>query len=311
MKPIKGQHHVSAMTGNAKKNLQFYSEVLGMRLVKKTVNQDDPSMYHLFYADEVGTPGTDLTFFELPFLGRTYKGSGSISRTALRVPKGALPYWVERFEKLKVSHDAVILRDGRPTLYFEDEEGQRLCLVEDEAIGTPWKGGPVPAEAAIFGLGFSEWTVRRPEKTVRFLTEILGYRVKDEIEQDGKTVRIFHTGDEGVSTEIHVIGQPDMPSEKPGRGSVHHVALRVDDEEEMKAWVEKLDASGVSHSGIIDRYYFFSLYFREPSGILVELATDGPGFATDEPVETLGERLALPPFLEPRRSEIEQNLTPL
>ncbi|KDN58394.1 ring-cleaving dioxygenase [Exiguobacterium sp. AB2] len=310
MKAILGQHHVSAMTGDAKKNLRFYTEVLGMRLVKKTVNQDDPSMYHLFYADETGTPGTDLTFFELPFLGQTYRGSSSISRTALRVPAGALTYWLERFAHFGVLHDPIEEVLGRPTLYFEDGEGQRLCLVEGGS-GTPWSNGPVPVDVAIFGLGFSEWTVRRIEKTGRVLTDVLGYRFASEFERNEQTVRVFETGEGGVATEIHLVDRPDVPSERPGRGSVHHVAVRVEDDLEMEQWVERLNEFGISHSGLIDRYYFKSIYFREPSGILVELATDGPGFATDESVETLGERLALPPFLEPRRDEIEAKLKPL
>lgn len=307
MKAILGQHHVSAMTGDAKKNLRFYTEVLGMRLVKKTVNQDDPSMYHLFYADETGTPGSDLTFFELPFLGQTYRGSSSISRTALRVPPGALTYWLKRFAEFDVLHDPVEEVRGRPTLYFEDGEGQRLCLVEGGS-GTPWSNGPVPVDVAIFGLGFSEWTVRRIEKTGRVLTDVLGYRFASEFERNEQTVRVFETGDGGVATEIHLVNRPEVPSERPGRGSVHHVAIRVEDDLEMEHWVERLNDFGISHSGLIDRYYFKSIYFREPSGILVELATDGPGFATDESVETLGERLALPPFLEPRRDEIEAKL---
>ncbi|MDX5323912.1 MAG: ring-cleaving dioxygenase [Exiguobacterium sp.] len=310
MKAILGQHHVSAMTGDAKKNLRFYTEVLGMRLVKKTVNQDDPSMYHLFYADETGTPGSDLTFFELPFLGQTYRGSSSISRTALRVPAGALTYWLERFAHFGVLHDPIEEVLGRPTLYFEDGEGQRLCLVEGGS-GTPWSNGPVPVDVAIFGLGFSEWTVRRIEKTGRVLTDVLGYRFASEFERNEQTVRVFETGEGGVATEIHLVDRPDVPSERPGRGSVHHVAVRVEDDLEMEQWVERLNEFGISHSGLIDRYYFKSIYFREPSGILVELATDGPGFATDESVETLGERLALPPFLEPRRDEIEAKLKPL
>ncbi|WP_214874993.1 ring-cleaving dioxygenase [Exiguobacterium sp. CH10] len=310
VKVISGQHHVSAMTGDAKKNLRFYTEVLGMRLVKKTVNQDDPSMYHLFYADETGTPGTDLTFFELPFLGQTYRGSNSISRTALRVPDGAIAYWQERFDTFGVTYGEVESVLGRATLSFEDHEGQRLCLVEGGS-GTPWKNGPVPTDVGIFGLGFSEWTVRRIEKTARVLTEILGYRYVTTFERDGHDVRVFETGEGGVATEIHLVDRPDLPSERPGRGSVHHVAIRVEDTDDMAKWIEKLDAHGISHSGLIDRYYFQSIYFREPSGILVELATDEPGFATDESVEALGERLALPPFLEPRRADIEAKLKPL
>lgn len=310
MKVISGQHHVSAMTGDAKKNLRFYTEILGMRLVKKTVNQDDPSMYHLFYADEMGTPGTDLTFFELPFLGQTYRGSSSISRTALRVPDGALAYWQERFDAFDVSYGEIESVLGRATLSFEDHEGQRLCLVEGGS-GTPWSKGPVPTDLGIFSLGFSEWTVRRIDKTARVLTEVLGYRYVTTFERDGHNVRVFETGEGGVATEIHLVDRPDLPSERPGRGSVHHVAIRVEETDDMTKWIEKLDAHGISHSGLIDRYYFQSIYFREPSGILVELATDEPGFAMDESLETLGERLALPPFLESKRAEIESKLKAL
>lgn len=267
-------------------------------------------MYHLFYADETGTPGTDLTFFELPFLGQTYRGSSSISRTALRVPDGALAYWQERFDTFDVSYGEIESVLGRATLSFEDHEGQRLCLVEGGS-GTPWSKGPVPTDLGIFGLGFSEWTVRRIDKTARVLTEVLGYRYVTTFERDGHDVRVFETGEGGVATEIYLVDRPDLPSERPGRGSVHHVAIRVEETDDMTKWIEKLDAHGISHSGLIDRYYFQSIYFREPSGILVELATDEPGFATDESLETLGERLALPPFLESRRVEIESRLKKL
>ncbi len=226
------------------------------------------------------------------------------------MPDGSLSYWLERFTDFGVLHDPVERVLGQSTLYFEDEEGQRLALVEGGS-GTPWQNGPVPADVAVFGLGFSEWTVRRIEKTERVLTDVLGYRFASEFERNGQPVRVFETGEGGVATEIHLVDRPDLPSERPGRGSVHHVAIRVEDDDEMTRWVERLDSFGISHSGLINRYYFKSIYFREPSGILVELATDGPGFATDEPVETLGDRLALPPFLEPRRAEIEANLKPL
>lgn len=267
-------------------------------------------MYHLFYADETGTPGTDLTFFELPFLGQTYRGSSSISRTALRVSDGALAYWQERFDTFDVSYGEIESVLGRATLSFEDHEGQRLCLVEGGS-GTPWSKGSVPTDLGIFGLGFSEWTVRRIDKTARVLTEVLGYRYVTTFERDGHDVRVFETGEGAVATEIYLVDRPDLPSERPGRGNVHHVAIRVKESDDMTKWIEKLDAHDISHSGLIDRYYFQSIYFREPSGILVELATDEPGFATDESLETLGERLALPPFLESRRVEIESRLKKL
>lgn len=169
----------------------------------------------------------------------------------------------------------------------------------------------MPTDLGIFGLGFSEWTVRRIDKTARVLTEVLGYRYVTTFERDGHDVRVFETGEGGVATEIHLVNRPDLPSERPGRGSVHHVAIRVEETDDMTQWIEKLDAYGISHSGLIDRYYFQSIYFREPSGILVELATDEPGFAMDESLERLGERLALPPFLESKRAEIESKLKSL
>ncbi|KHE72161.1 ring-cleaving dioxygenase [Halobacillus sp. BBL2006] len=310
---IKGIHHVSAITANAKKNHDFYTTILGMRLVKKTVNQDDPSMYHLFYADRQGSPGTDLTFFEIPRAGHTYPGTNSISTTSLRVKNDrALEYWKERLEKFEVSHDSITERFGRKTLPFRDHEDQRLMLISDEnnqgvGAGVPWDKSPVPQENGITGLGPVHLTVPDAEQTKRVLEDILGFREKARHEE---TV-VFETGLGGTGAEVHLEERSDLSRERPGRGSVHHVAFRVENEQELEQWQKIIQKNGFPNSGLVDRYYFKSLYFREANHILFELATDGPGFATDEAPDHLGESLALPPFLEKDRGKIEDSLTPL
>lgn len=311
---LRGIHHVSAITANARKNVDFYAGKLGMRLVKKTVNQDDPSMYHLFYADEIGRPGTDLTFFEIEGAGHTYPGNNSISLTSLRVANDeALTYWKDRFEKLNISHGDIAESFGRRILTFQDHEDQRLMLVSDQnnqgvTAGKPWDKSPVPVQFGITGLGPVKWTVPALSPTERVLTEVLGFR---KIGHYSNNVHVFETGEGGTGAEVHVEERPELHKERPGRGSVHHVAFRVKDQEELEAWHRKIREEGLVNSGLKNRYYFQSLYFREPNGILIELATDGPGFAMDEDKEHLGEELALPPFLEKQRPEIEQNLKPI
>ena len=318
--PLKGNHHVSAITANAKENYHFYTKTLGMRLVKKTVNQDDTSVYHLFYADERGNPGTDLTFFEFPFAGRSLHGNNSISLTSLRVPTDAsLSYWKKRFTQLGVEHDEISNYTGRATLSFRDHEGQRLMLVSDEqdngvAPGTPWEKSPVPVEHAIYGLGPVHLTVQRGEITGRVLTEILGYRKKTtypSLIKGQADVIVYETGEGGTGAEVHVEERTDLPPERQGKGCVHHVAFRVESEEELRKWVQFLKEISIPNSGFVERYYFRSLYFREANGILFELATDGPGFEGDESFEHLGEKLALPPYFENQRKEIEAKLEPL
>ncbi|MBO1512057.1 ring-cleaving dioxygenase [Metabacillus bambusae] len=319
IKPLLGIHHVSALTANAKENYHFYTKVLGLRLVKKTVNQDDTSVYHLFYADERGNPGTDLTFFEIPHAGRTYPGTNSITATSLRVKDNkALHYWKNRFEQFNVDHDEISNESGRATLSFRDQEGQRLLLVSDEnnegvAGGKPWANSPVPQENGVVGLGPVHLTVSRPERTIKVLTDVMGFREKTGYtkDKDQKQVRVFETGEGGTGAEIHVSELDQVGRERPGRGSVHHVAFRVEDVEELNKWVDVLNANHLSNSGFVERYYFRSLYFREPNGILFELATDGPGFEGDEDFEHLGEKLALPPYFEAQRKEIEARLEPL
>lgn len=317
---LKGLHHVSAITANARKNYEFYSKVLGMRLVKKSVNQDATSMYHLFYADEIGNPGTDLTFFEIPNAGRTYQGNNSISRVSLRVPNdNALNYWVQRFNNLQVDHDGISEQNGHHVIHFRDHENQRLTLISDEknqgvAGGIPWKHSHASVENGIVGLGPVKITVPDSEPTVKALTKVLSFKKIGSYPSPvlgQKDILVFSTGEGGNGAEVHLEVRNDLPRERPGKGSVHHVAFRVDSDEELQKWYEKLIEARMPNSGIVDRYYFKALYFRDQNRILFELSTDGPGFATDEDVEHLGEKLALPPFLEDQRAEIEANLEPL
>ncbi len=308
---LTGLHHVTAVTARAADNLAFYTRVLGLRLVKKTVNQDDVSAYHLFYADGRASPGSDLTFFDWPAPPER-RGSNSISRTAFRVSgEGTFDWWREHLGRQGVSHHPAVERDRRLTLDFEDGEGQRLSLIDDGGVGEahPWEGSPVPAAHQIRGLGPIRLAVAAPERTEAVLTEIMGFTRARTFELPEGEVTVFETGPGGPAAEVHLLRDTRAPA-RQGAGGVHHVAFRVPDAD-YAAWADRLKQRRVPSSGPVDRYYFRSLYFREPNGILFEIATDGPGFATDEPMERLGERLALPPFLEPRRAEIEAGLKPL
>jgi glyoxalase family protein len=313
---LTGIHHLTAVSADAPGNVKFYAGLLGMRLVKKTVNQDDVSAYHLFYADALASPGTDITFFDWPAAPER-RGSHTVTRTALRVAgEPALRGWHGRFAARGVRHGEIETRDGRLTLDFEDPEGQRLSLIDDGGAGAahPWERSPVPAEHQIRGLGPITMTVpdRRPTDAV--LTQVMNMReVRDypHPESNRDTVHVYAMGEGGPAAELHVAVRPDLPPAQPGAGGVHHVAFRTPDDREYQAWAERLQQFRIPNSGPVDRFYFRSLYFREPNGILFEIATDGPGFATDEPLDALGERLALPPFLESRRAEIEAGLKPL
>jgi glyoxalase family protein len=371
-------HHLTAVTAQAAANHDFYTRVLGMRLVKKTVNQDDVSAYHLFYGDGDATPGSDITFFDWP-AERERRGSNSVTRTGLRVAsEESLAWWLQWFRKHRVPNNGVSVCDGRACLDFEDPERQRLSLVVDE---TPrdvhsWRRSRVPPEHQILGLGPITMSVPRLEPTDVMLTRVMNMRkvrdyrsvgdgttphlnplldrggekvrtvsrtmmspaegsgqketsnggngveydyppspssgAADECEHDDNlAVHVYQMGGVGPAAELHVMVDPSAPPARLGAGGVHHVAFRTPTFEEYDAWVERLEELGIRSSGPIDRYYFRSLYFREPNGVLFEIATDGPGFATDEPLDQLGQRLALPPFLEPRRSDIEAGLKKL
>jgi glyoxalase family protein len=312
---LTGIHHLTAISARPRDNLAFYTGLLGMRLVKKTVNQDDVSAYHLFYADGKANPGTDLTFFDFPAAPER-RGANSISRTSLRVAgENSLAYWSDRLKNAGGHSGYVTEVDGRLTLPFEDGEGQRLVLVDDGGAGeaSPWAKSVVPAEHQIRGLGPIVLNVHDLKRTEEVLTGAMNMRrVRDYAAPDAEAqVHVFAMGEGGPAAELHVIEQKDLPAARQGAGGVHHVAFRTPNDQQYHAWTQRLNQLGIRNSGEIDRFYFRSLYFREPNGILFEIATDGPGFATDEPMETLGEKLALPPFLEPRRAQIEAGLKPI
>lgn len=298
-----GIHHLSAITANAKGNVDFYTKILGLRMVKKTVNQDDPSVYHLFYGDEVGNPGTELTFFELPRAGRNHNGNNSISTTSLRVPNDeALDYWEKRLTEHDVQHEGIVEQFGRQVLPFQDFENQRLMLVSDEnndgvPSGKPWGKSAAETKYGITGLGPIHLTIPNLERTEKVLTSLMGFRRIGEYQHHstGKEVIVFETGEGRTGAELHIHIRQDLPPERLGRGGVHHVAFRVENEEKIREYLNQLNQARMGNSGFVDRYYFRSVYFREPNGILFELATDGPGFATDEDPDHLGESLALPP----------------
>jgi glyoxalase family protein len=313
---LTGIHHLTAVSADIRENHRFYTQVLGMRLVKRSVNQDDVSAYHLFYADAAGSPGTDVTFFDWA-MPREQRGTHSITRTHLRVNgRETLDWWAGHFSELGVSHEEVMTRDNRAVLDFEDSEGQRLTLLDDGGqgeAGKTWDQSPVPAQHQIRGLGPIVMSVPDNRRTHPILTQVLNMRhVRDYTAgPDAHTVHVYEMGEGGPHAELHVAVQPDLPFARAGAGGVHHVAFRTPDEEQYHAWAARLAELGIRSSGEIDRYYFRSLYFREPNGILFEIATDGPGFAVDENPDTLGSEVALPPFLEPRRAEIVANLKPI
>ncbi|MGI9180251.1 MAG: ring-cleaving dioxygenase [Longimicrobiaceae bacterium] len=314
---LKGIHHLTAISAKIRENYRFYTQVLGMRLVKRSVNQDDVSAYHLFYADAVGTPGTDLTFFDWP-VPPERRGTHTITRTHLRVKGGAaLEWWAGRLEEQGVGSSGLIERDGRLTLDFEDPEGQRLSLLDDGGEGEepqPWERSPVPAEYQVRGLGPIVMSVPSITQTDLVLTRALNMRQVREYPLGATpqpNVHVYGMGTGGPHAELHVAIQPDLPVARQGAGGVHHVAFRTPNEEEYHGWTERLNTLGIPNSGEIDRYYFRSLYFREPNGVLFEIATDGPGFAVDEDPATLGEKVVLPPFLEARRGAIVSRLKPI
>ncbi len=307
MPGVLGLHHVTAISGAARENLDFYTRTLGMRLVKKSVNQDDPGTYHLFYADADGSPGTDLTFFPWPQLVPVSPGHGLAPEVQLTVPPGSLDFWCDR---LGVNAAALEERFGERTLLLRDPHGQPLALVAGEPPADrprrPWERSRVPAEMQVTGLHGARIVVRDPGPTTALLT-VLGYR---EIATENGWHR-FAVGDGGSGRFLDLTAAPDAPRGRTGTGGIHHLAFRVTDDAHELAVRDAVIAAGRRPTTVIDRFWFRSVYFREPGGVLFELATDGPGFAVDEDPATLGERLVLPPWLEPERAAIEAALPPL
>ena len=310
--PARGLHHITAIAGDPIENLHFYRQVLGLRLVKKSVNQDDPTTYHLFYADAEGNPGTDITFFPWAHAQPGSPGVGVVSETLLTVPHGSLPYWQERFASAGVRAEARRERFGEATLPFVDPHGLRLALVEaDEPFTfTPWHDGPVPAEHQIRALHGARAPIRDLSPSRAFLEDVMGFvRHGDE---DGWQ-RFVLPGARGAGAG-HLLDLREAPDQRRGAwgvGSVHHLAWTVDDGEHQVALRDAVAAAGRRPSEVIDRFWFRSVYFMEPGGVLFELATKGPGFAVDEEPAALGEKLILPPWLEPHRPQIESALPDL
>ncbi|SHE55752.1 glyoxalase family protein [Atopostipes suicloacalis DSM 15692] len=307
-----GIHHVTAMTEDVQRNYEFITNILGMRLVKKTVNQDDIQTYHTFYADDRGNPGTDLTFFDFPDIPSYVLGTNSISRTGLRVPNDeALAYYLDRFEEYEIENEGIQELFGRKILPFQEADGQRYQLFSDEndqgvAPGTPWKNGPVPEDKAIYGLGPIEITVSYFEDFVQAMQLIFGFTLKVEEEN----VALLEVGQGGNGGQMIVRKDDTSPIEVQGNGTVHHVSFRVADHQAIKEWEEKYNGLEMKHSGLVDRFYFEALYTRI-GHILIEISTDGPGFIDEqESYEELGTTLALPPFLEPDREYIESVVRP-
>ena len=299
-----GIHHVTAIAGAARRNLDFYTGTLGLRLVKKTVNFDDPGTYHFYYGDETGTPGTILTFFPWDDAASGRLGVGEIQEAVFRVPDGAIGYWTHRLVAHGVAHEAPQRRFGETVLALRDPDGMRLALVATPRAGEEpaWSDGTVPAQYAVRGFHGVSLLLAEAAPTGAILTDVLGFA---ETGREGDVVRFQAAGAEiGGIVDVRIAG--DFPRGHLGRGSVHHIAFRAADDAAQAEMVRKLaDSHGIATTEQKDRKYFRSVYFREPGHVLFEIATDIPGFATDEPVASLGQSLHLPRFLEPRRKEIE------
>ena len=309
MRRVNGLHHITAIAGPAQENLDFYAGVLGMRLVKKSVNQDDPGTYHLFYADAEGRPGSDLTFFPWAQLAPPRLGHGLAVDVGLEVPAGSLSFWGTRLESYGARLEKIATRFGEKVLPVVDPHGLQLTLIEAAADSarpfTPWEGSSVPPERQVRGLHSARLWERDETVTAAFVTSVLGFtRLATE---DGWT----RYGFKDVAGAVDIREVRKEPRGAWGVGGVHHLAWRVDDDEHQAAMREQIDGAGIDATPVIDRFWFKSVYFREPGGVLFELATDGPGFATDEAPAHLGETLVLPPWLESSRGRIEAVLPPL
>ena len=306
---VHGLHHVTCIAGDAQENLDFYVSLLGMRLVKRSVNQDDPGTYHLFYADRVGNPGTDFTFFPWPNMEPGRPGIGLTIETSFAVPSGSLSYWQERLGQYGVDYGSSQQRFGETTLAFQDPHGLQIALVEtdDERQFVPWENSPVPSECQLRGMHAVRLWERQLGPTETVLTELMGFTHIGT--EDGWQRYGVEGGVSGTLIEAREL--PDERRGQWGTGSVHHVAWRVKDSDEQMALRERLIRGGLRPTPQIDRFWFKSVYYKEPGGVLFELATDGPGFDRDEDMEHLGEQLILPPWLEPNRGEIEAALPSL
>lgn len=305
---ILGLHHITAIAGSAKRNFEFYTKVLGLRMVKKTVNFDDPGTYHFYFGNETGTPGTILTFFPWEGIGQGYTGTGMATEIGYSVTAGSLDFWAERFKQFNVRQGKTAVKFGEEFLSFQDPDGLKLELIVPLAADQrkPWTG-VVNEREAIKGFHNVTLTLRNITPTASILTDIFGYQL---LKQEGNCYRFITNAIENASI-VDLIEEPGLSTGKGAAGTNHHVAFRVRDEAVLMEYREKIAGKGLSITPKIDRDYFFSLYFREPGGVLFELATDNPGFTKDEPLEELGISLKLPKQYERSRTEIEEVLPAL
>jgi glyoxalase family protein len=303
---LHGIHHVTAITGDAQRNVDFYVGLLGLRLVKKTVNFDDPTSYHLYYGDELGRPGSVMTFFVWPGARRGRQGPGQVTATAFSVPAGSLDWWAGRLRAAGAAVEEPVSRLGDDVLPFADPEAMRLELVATARPDPrePWTGGTVPADRAIRGFHSVTLSLTGQEETARLLAGTLGFRAGPAAPD---RVR-FETGETASVADLRSV--PDAPAGEIAGGTVHHVAWRTSDDASQLEWRAVVAGAGYDVTPVLDRQYFHSIYFREPGGVLFEIATDVPGFTFDEPAAGLGSALRLPPRLEPLRAELELRLPP-
>ncbi len=309
MNAVHGLHHITAIAGPAQENLDFYAGILGMRLVKRSINQDDPGTYHLFYADAEGHPGTDLTFFPWAQMAPPRIGHGLAVEVGLEIPAGSATWWSARLQKYGFKTSPLERRFGDTVLPLVDPHGMRLALVESAAKHSrpfaPWSGSPIPEARQIRGLFGAQIWERERAPTAAFLTSALGFR---ELAREGEWTRY------GFANAAGVVDIRETPSERRGAwgvGAVHHLAWTVEDLDEEIIVRDQVQAAGGRATDVIDRFWFKSVYFKEPGGVLFEIATAGPGFAADEDPDHLGESLVLPPWYEPARGDIEKVLPPL
>lgn len=306
---ILGLHHITAIAGDAQRNYDFYTKTLGLRMVKKTVNFDDPQTYHFYFGDEVGSPGSILTFFPWPNVRQGKDGAGMATEIGYSVPKGSLEFWKDRFEEKNVRHYQITEQFGERKLPFQDPDGLKLSLIEtehkDERKG--FETAEVKASVAIKGFHTVTLSLNNNAATAEILTEVFGYK---KVKSEGDLTR-YKTDTVVNAAIVDLLEVPDLPGGLNAGGTNHHVAFRVKDEETLMAMREKVLKKGLQITEKINRDYFFSLYFREPGGVLFEIATDNPGFATDETVEELGSSLQLPDRYKGAREQIERALPEL
>jgi glyoxalase family protein len=303
-----GIHHVTAIAEDPQENVDFYAGVLGLRLVKKTVNFDDPGSYHLYYGDAAGNPGTIMTFFSWPGAPRGRIGTGQVSATSFAVPQDSLGYWVERLLQHGVRFEQPQRRFDETVVAISDPDGLVVELVARAGteVGEVWEESPVPAEHAIRGIPGVTLSERSAEVAENVLTNLLGF---EKAEEEGGRTRYLSTSSGGSFADV--LALPEGAIGKTAVGTVHHVAWRAPDDETQREWQEELEERGLHPTPVLDRNYFHSIYFREPGGVLFEIATDRPGFAVDEDPDHLGESLKLPPWLEKDRERIEESLPPI